>query len=425
MIEFKDKLKSSRIAKKLTQEELATQLNVTRQAVSKWEQGRGIPDVASLKNIARILDISIDDLLSNEETKIMVLGKSSEVKKSKRLTVISIIVCLGLCTATILASIIINNTGALTNQTLTDYKAKILTLTPDISVESYGETYTLKITDETEFLGESGYRVDKDTINIGDYVTVSYLGSNPISNIKKIQVFDTAVYTELDGWFMNFGGSATPNETYSGDGYFSIVHHDEAGFAFGRDTYSGSFRSISNGNFEDGQNIYNRSIEVTLYVDLNKIQHDVYLLAITPHSLENWGVVVSELWLDWSYGRPGNPITLTGKRKFFEPQEGDYSPMSYNVTYLINLEYMDSLEAAIIYEYDASDTIIGTIPVSSVADIAGITVDALTNYVIVEQKYKTGAEEYTERTAVDRDDTFDFRFSDACGVIGAHYWHFI
>ncbi|MCX5775632.1 MAG: helix-turn-helix transcriptional regulator, partial [Firmicutes bacterium] len=159
MIEFKDKLKSSRIAKKLTQEELATQLNVTRQAVSKWEQGRGIPDVASLKNIARILDISIDDLLSNEETKIMVLGKSSEVKKSKRLTVISIIVCLGLCTTTILASVIINNAGALTNQTLMDYKAKILTLTPDISVESYGETYTLKITEETEFLDESGEQV--------------------------------------------------------------------------------------------------------------------------------------------------------------------------------------------------------------------------------------------------------------------------
>ncbi|MCX5774905.1 MAG: hypothetical protein NTV44_00790, partial [Firmicutes bacterium] len=167
------------------------------------------------------------------------------------------------------------------------------------------------------------------------------------------------------------------------------------------------------------------SVEVMLYIDLNKLNANAYLYKITSEGYEYWDTAADKLWVDGSYGRPSNPITLTGKRKFLEPQEGDYYPMSYDVTYLINIEYMDSLESAIIYEYDSSDALIGTVTVSTAADISSITIDALTSYVNIEQRYKTGTDEYSERTAINRDDTFDFRFSDAYGVIGAHYWHFI
>ena len=49
--------------KKLTQEELASRIGVTPQAVSKWERESGLPDVNVLAGIASVLDVSADDLL--------------------------------------------------------------------------------------------------------------------------------------------------------------------------------------------------------------------------------------------------------------------------------------------------------------------------------------------------------------------------
>lgn len=47
---------------KMTQEELAARLNVSKSAVAKWETNRGIPDRENISNIAKVLRVSIDDL---------------------------------------------------------------------------------------------------------------------------------------------------------------------------------------------------------------------------------------------------------------------------------------------------------------------------------------------------------------------------
>jgi transcriptional regulator with XRE-family HTH domain len=66
-MEFNEKLQSLRKSKGLTQEELSEFLYVSRTAVSKWESGRGYPNIESLKEISKFFDISIDDLLSGEK----------------------------------------------------------------------------------------------------------------------------------------------------------------------------------------------------------------------------------------------------------------------------------------------------------------------------------------------------------------------
>lgn len=66
-MEFNEKLQQLRKEKKLTQEQLAEQLYVSRTAVSKWESGKGYPNIESLKSISKLYGVSIDDLLSGEE----------------------------------------------------------------------------------------------------------------------------------------------------------------------------------------------------------------------------------------------------------------------------------------------------------------------------------------------------------------------
>ena len=58
-----ENLKTLRKAKGLSQEELAAQLHVVRQTISKWEQGLSVPDAAQLIDLAAALDTSVAVLL--------------------------------------------------------------------------------------------------------------------------------------------------------------------------------------------------------------------------------------------------------------------------------------------------------------------------------------------------------------------------
>lgn len=77
--------------KNLTQMQLAELLDITNQAVSKWENGRGMPDVSLLQPLCDILDISLNEFFSGEYISIEEYkGKAEEnisnfLKKSKLL----------------------------------------------------------------------------------------------------------------------------------------------------------------------------------------------------------------------------------------------------------------------------------------------------------------------------------------------------
>lgn len=72
---FNEKLKMLRKENNLTQEELAEKLNVSRQAVTKWESGDGTPDIENLKQVSVLFNTTIDELV--KEDKIVV----SEIKE--------------------------------------------------------------------------------------------------------------------------------------------------------------------------------------------------------------------------------------------------------------------------------------------------------------------------------------------------------
>ena len=57
----------SRKAKGFTQKELAEKINVSDKTISKWENGNSLPDTAMLSSLCRVLDISVNELLSGEK----------------------------------------------------------------------------------------------------------------------------------------------------------------------------------------------------------------------------------------------------------------------------------------------------------------------------------------------------------------------
>ena len=82
-MELNEKLLELRKQKGLTQAELAEILFVSRTAVSKWESGRGYPNIDSLKAIAKFFGVTIDELLSGEE--LLTIAEEDSRKKENRL----------------------------------------------------------------------------------------------------------------------------------------------------------------------------------------------------------------------------------------------------------------------------------------------------------------------------------------------------
>ncbi|MDL2301487.1 helix-turn-helix domain-containing protein [Lachnospiraceae bacterium OttesenSCG-928-D06] len=62
-------LKKLRKINKMSQEEVGEQIGVSRQAVAKWESGETVPDIQNCMALAKLYEVSIDDLLHYEEKK--------------------------------------------------------------------------------------------------------------------------------------------------------------------------------------------------------------------------------------------------------------------------------------------------------------------------------------------------------------------
>ncbi len=63
-----EKIKQLRKLSGMTQEQLAGKLNISRQALSKWENGAGMPDIECVIKISMLFHISLDELLLEEKT---------------------------------------------------------------------------------------------------------------------------------------------------------------------------------------------------------------------------------------------------------------------------------------------------------------------------------------------------------------------
>ena len=76
------KLKEIRKRFGLSQEQLAEIMNVSRQAITKWENDLGLPDVSNLQELSKVFGITVDYLL-NDENQLPALSMKKELDKNK------------------------------------------------------------------------------------------------------------------------------------------------------------------------------------------------------------------------------------------------------------------------------------------------------------------------------------------------------
>ncbi|WP_255287313.1 helix-turn-helix domain-containing protein [Bacillus pseudomycoides] len=97
------KIKHLRLLNKMTQKDVANQLFISRQVISKWELGKSLPDLANLLALSNLFNVSIDSLLKEDSNLQNQIIKQSNYKRYlliaslyiySLITIIVIIYCL-------------------------------------------------------------------------------------------------------------------------------------------------------------------------------------------------------------------------------------------------------------------------------------------------------------------------------------------
>ena len=198
-------IKKLRTVNNLTQAEFADKLGVTYQAVSKWENGKNLPDIAILKEISEKFNIDINELLDTKKE-----------KKNKKVLIIASVVVLII--AIVLSIIFIFNRN--------DFNFKTINTTCS----------------EFSISGSAAYNKSKAYIYISN---IDYCGEENNTKYKKIvsQLYlsteksDEKLYTDtkeditLDDYLNNFSMSVNSNIclNFKGDLMLSISAYDEKG----------------------------------------------------------------------------------------------------------------------------------------------------------------------------------------------------
>ena len=80
-----ERIAACRRAKEMTQDQLAEKLNVSPQAVSKWENNISCPDISLLPELSNVLGVTTDQLLKGEEVPAVQLIPSEQRKPFEKL----------------------------------------------------------------------------------------------------------------------------------------------------------------------------------------------------------------------------------------------------------------------------------------------------------------------------------------------------
>lgn len=81
-----EKIYELRAQHNLSQGDLANELNVSRQSISKWENGNSTPDLDKLTKLAKIFNISLDELVNNEETEKNIITTPEQITTTQTKT---------------------------------------------------------------------------------------------------------------------------------------------------------------------------------------------------------------------------------------------------------------------------------------------------------------------------------------------------
>ena len=183
-MKFGDNLKSIRKSKKMSQEDLAEKVNVSRQSVSKWETGEAYPEMNNILELCKIFNCKINDLVhkdmsdisSLDEEIVMKVAKLNE-KKQKQVKALSHTISL------------IGKIGSIVLKVAIAFVIASMALMPYIAAN-------IKVTEDNITITNENIKViDNKTITLYGVATIGV--DEEVSQEQLLEIFDNHSKTEL------------------------------------------------------------------------------------------------------------------------------------------------------------------------------------------------------------------------------------
>lgn len=178
-MKFCEKIKKIRVDNNLTQEEMASKLFISRSLIAKWEQDRGIPGIDMLNTIATTFNLSVNDLITEEEIKLITLKNNQEVEQNKKHLKLTIVISVIAILLLLVISFFIIDRFNLFNDdkpVVIDYETRgeILDLKNDLIIIGDKERiYEIKWDQLDSKLDRYGNKITYDFLKVSQYVDIS------------------------------------------------------------------------------------------------------------------------------------------------------------------------------------------------------------------------------------------------------------
>jgi len=193
---FKDKLKELRKKKEISQEKLASEIFVSRSAVAKWEQGRGVPSKESLELLCKYFEIDENELLDKNEA-IDLCNNIQEINNKKNIIKNAILISLSII---IVILLIMNNNktnnGYTYSNVLKNYEIKSVGLEIN-EVYNTDVNYILRNTgfyyDNYEIIDTEYYEYNEKTNVLIPKKTGAYYVGIKLTSEKKKTIINASI----------------------------------------------------------------------------------------------------------------------------------------------------------------------------------------------------------------------------------------
>lgn len=298
-------IQEQRKKKKLTQEQLAEKLNITKGAVSKWERGISLMDMSLLKPLSEILGVSIIEIINGEKIEEKEVKQKSEEaiektikhsknkeKKIKRKTIIKTIILIFI---TIMMSFLI-------------YKTIYIKL---YSNDDYDKNYIDDF--KAGYSNQKEITIYKKTIDKNEYLTFN----------------DIKIRNDFDGFIQ---------EKFSQDSgtYFYLISENkkkEGMLIAKEDTYINLFTSEDITYFDDLLNKKFKSADRKYFLLRNDINNDIdFINYIKDHYYEEISILDSEREIKEKYALNLFTNIIVPKVESITIINGDYNGYILNIT---------------------------------------------------------------------------------------------
>lgn len=348
-------LKEFRTKRGITQQQLADELYVTRQCISRWEQGKTLPDINNIEKIATILDCSRNDLVDDNSIKSLTIREAINSKKNRTILWIALTISIVAILGTLISIYVLDAPQVVSKIKYEEYYGHVTEIDYDlltITLEKYETDELIYLDFDDSFMNIEDNRkkiIGFSEVKLKDKLYVH----QELVNEYSITVMDSLVVEELFGVFI----SATDNE------YLSLDEIREDTDVMYINVWDGgsSSRQIQAGSYDYiMEEFYFESI-YDIYVSVNPLvmQNEIEIGLITSSGLTITDTI--------DLNNMKSVYTYEGEIIYNSTDE-DYID-NYNVKFNVHVNREYSYSTIEIFEYDKNNTLLNEVVINSFEDL--------------------------------------------------------